>query len=313
MRKVAVTCIQLIRDLPLCGSQFLENGLTPIPAHVPGQHLEGLDLVDALEGCVGVVAGDDQFSASVMDQCSDLRVISKWGIGIDGIDLDAAKERNIVVRNTPGMFDDEVGDVTMAYIVDVARHLTLIDRGIRAGGWPKPPGTSLGGATLGIVGLGGIGRAVARRAVVAGMRVVGFDPSEESARLAEAIGVEIVGLERLWSSSDFISVNAPLNPQTHHLVNDDAFGQMKDGVRIVNTGRGAVVSTEALIRALTSGKVAGAALDVMEDEPVPVSHPIRGFENVIFGSHNASNTLEASMRTHHQAISNLIDELERVE
>ena len=313
MRKVAVTCIQLIRDLSLCESQFLENGLTPIPAHVAGQHLEGLDLVKALEGCVGVVAGDDQFSASVMDQCSDLRVISKWGIGIDGIDLDAAKERNIVVRNTPGMFDDEVGDVTMAYIVDVARHLTLIDRGIRSGGWPKPPGTSLGGATLGIVGLGGIGRAVARRAVVAGMRVMGFDPSEESARLAETIGVEIVGLENLWSSSDFISVNAPLNPQTHHLVNDDALAQMKDGVRIVNTGRGAVVSTDALIRSLASGKVAGAALDVMEDEPVPVSHPIREFENVIFGSHNASNTLEASMRTHRQAIANLTDELERVE
>ena len=311
--KVAVTCIQLIRDLDLCRSQFESAGLEPVAASVPGQHLEGDDLVAALDGCVGVVAGDDQFTPDVLERSPTLRVISKWGIGVDGINREAADRLGIVIRNTPGMFDDEVGDVTMAYIVDVARHLTLIDRGIRAGGWPKPPGTSLGGATLGIVGLGGIGRAVARRAVVAGMRVVGFDPSDESARLAKAIGVEIVGLESLWSSSDFISVNAPLNPQTHHLVNDDAFAQMKTGVRIVNTGRGPVVSTDALIRALNSGKVAGAALDVMESEPVPTSHPIREFEKVIFGSHNASNTLEASMRTHLQAVSNLIEELERAE
>jgi D-3-phosphoglycerate dehydrogenase len=311
--KVAVTCIQLIRDLDLCRSQFEAAGLEPVAASVPGQHLEGDDLVAALDGCVGVVAGDDQFTPEVLERSPALRVISKWGIGVDGINREAADRLGIVIRNTPGMFDDEVGDVTMAYIVDVARHLTLIDRGIRAGGWPKPPGTSLGGATLGIVGLGGIGRAVARRAVVAGMRVLGFDPSDESARLAKAIGVEIVGLESLWPSSDFISVNAPLNPQTHHLVNDDAFAQMKAGVRIVNTGRGPVVSTDALIRALNSGKVVGAALDVMESEPVPASHPIREFENVIFGSHNASNTLEASMRTHRQAVSNLIEELERVE
>ena len=311
--KVAVTCIQLIRDLELCRSQFEAADLEPVAASVLGQHLEGDDLVESLDGCVGVIAGDDQFTPEVLERSPNLRVISKWGIGVDGINREAADRLGIVIRNTPGMFDDEVGDVTMAYIVDVARHLTFIDRGIRAGSWPKPPGTSLSGATLGIVGLGGIGRAVARRALVAGMQVLGFDPSDESARFAEAIGVEIVGIKRIWSSSDIISVNAPLNPQTHHLVNDDSFAQMKDGVKIVNTGRGPVVSTDALIRALTSGKVAGAALDVMESEPVPALHPIRDFENVIFGSHNASNTLEASMRTHRQAVSNLIEELGRVE
>ena len=310
MTQVAVTCIQLIRDLPLCLSQFSEHRLEPMPASIPGQYLEGEDLIEALRGCVGVVAGDDQFTATVMDRCPNLRVISKWGIGIDGIDLNAAKERNISVRNTPGMFDEEVGDVTMAYIVDVARHLTLIDRGIRAGGWPKPPGASLAGATLGVIGLGGIGRAVARRAVVAGMRVSGFDPSEESARLAAAIGVDVVDLSTVWANSDFISVNAPLNPQTHHLLNDDAFAQMKTGVRIVNTGRGPVVSSDALVKALNSGKVAAAALDVMEHEPLPELHPLREFDNVIFGSHNASNTIEASLRTHRHAISNLVEELE---
>lgn len=308
--RVAVTCIQLVRDLNICRDQFKAAGLEPIAASIPGQHLEGDDLVAALDGCVGVVAGDDQFTPDVLERCPQLRVISKWGIGVDGINKEAADRLGIVVRNTPGMFDEEVGDVTMAYIVDVFRHLTLIDRGVRSGRWPKPPGVSLSGAVLGIVGLGGIGRAVARRAFVSGMRVIGFDPSEESARLASDIGVKSVGLEVLLSDSDVVSVNAPLNSSTFHMIDSDAFSAMKDGVRLVNTGRGAVVSSDALVNALRSGKVAAAALDVMEHEPVPLDHPFREFDSVIFGSHNASNTKEASMRTHVRAIQHLIDELD---
>jgi len=308
--KVAVTCIQLIRDLELCRGQFEAAGLEPVAASVPGQHLEGDDLVAALDGCVGVVAGDDQFTPEVLERSPHLRVISKWGIGVDGINREAADRLGIVVRNTPGMFDDEVGDVTMAYIVDVCRHLTLIDRGIRSGRWPKPPGMSLAGSVLGVVGLGGIGRAVAKRALVSGMKVVGFDPSEESARLARELGVDTVDLDVLLSDSDVISVNAPLNPSTFHLIDASAFAAMKHGVRLVNTGRGPVVSSDALVEALRSGKVAAAALDVMEQEPVPTGHPLREFDSVVFGSHNASNTNEASMRTHVRAIQNLIDELE---
>jgi D-3-phosphoglycerate dehydrogenase len=308
--KVAVTCIQLIRDLELCRGQFEASGLEPVAASVPGQHLEGDDLVASLDGCVGVVAGDDQFTPEVLERSPHLRVISKWGIGVDGINREAADRLGIVVRNTPGMFDEEVGDVTMAYIVDVCRHLTLIDRGIRSGCWPKPPGMSLAGSVLGVVGLGGIGRAVAKRALVSGMKVVGFDPGEESARLARELGVDTVELDVLLSDSDVISVNAPLNPSTLHLIDASAFAAMKHGVRLVNTGRGPVVSTDALVEALRSGKVAAAALDVMEQEPVPTGHPLREFDSVVFGSHNASNTNEASMRTHVRAIQNLIDELE---
>ena len=312
MMRVAVTCIQLIRDLDLCREQFESAGLTAVPAAVPGQHLEGDQLVEALAGCVGVVAGDDQFTGDVLDRCPDLRVISKWGIGVDGINREAADRLGIAVRNTPGMFDEEVGDVTMAYLVDLARHLTVIDRGIRAGGWPKPPGTSLAGSVLGIIGLGGIGRAVARRALVSGMRVVGCDPSDVSVRAAQELGVETLSLDEVLEISDFISVNAPLNASTKHLLDATAFGRMKEGVRIVNTGRGAVISSDALVDALRAGRVSAAALDVMEQEPVPGDHPLREFESVVFGSHNASNTTEASMRTHVKAIENLIEELGRL-
>lgn len=312
MMRVAVTCIQLIRDLDLCREQFESAGLIAVPATVPGQHLEGDQLVEALSGCVGVVAGDDQFTGDVLDRCPDLRVISKWGIGVDGINREAADRLGIAVRNTPGMFDEEVGDVTMAYLVDLARHLTVIDRGIRAGGWPKPPGTSLAGSVLGIIGLGGIGRAVARRALVSGMKVVGCDPSDVSVRAARGLGVETLSLDEVLEISDFISVNAPLNASTHHLLDAAAFGRMKEGVRIVNTGRGAVISTDALVEALRAGRVTAAALDVMEQEPVPRDHPLRDFDSVVFGSHNASNTAEASMRTHTRAIDNLIEELGRL-
>jgi phosphoglycerate dehydrogenase-like enzyme len=310
MTSIAVTCIQLLRDLAAHRAPLDDLGWDVVTPEVPGQHLEGDALVAAMQGCIGVVAGDDKFTADVIGALPDLRVISKWGIGIDGIDLDAAAERGIVVRNTPGMFDDEVADVTMAYITMLARELAFIDRGIRAGGWPKPPGHSLRGLTLGIIGLGGIGRAVARRGAVAGMEVVGVDPSRESRAAAAEAGVTPCELDQLLASSDVISVNCPLNAATHHMLDDDAFSAMKHGVFVVNTGRGGVVDTDALVSALAAGRLGGAAVDVLEVEPVPADSPLKAFENVIFGSHNASNTLEASARTHAIAIDHLIEEIQ---
>lgn len=307
---VAVTCIQLIRDLPNWSSVFADNGLDVVVPDIPGQHLEGQALIDALDDCVGVVAGDDKFTADVLEQLPTLRIISKWGSGVDGIDREAADRLGIKVTNTPGMFDNEVADVSMAYITILARELVTISNGVHAGSWPKPAGTSLSDATLGIIGLGGIGRALAQRALVARMRIIGFDPSPESQRQAEALGAEIGTLDRLLTESDFISINCPLTPDTHHLVDDSAFAKMKAGVRIVNTGRGPVIDTPALVAALASGKVASAALDVLEDEPPEPGNPLISDPRVVLGSHNASNTLEASARVHALAIQNLIHGLE---
>lgn len=307
--KVAVTCIQLVRDLEAYRPQLEQAGFELAVPEIAGQHLEGAELVAAMSSCVGVVAGDDRFTADVLAHCPDLRVISKWGSGVDGIDQAAAAAKGIVVTNTPGMFDDEVGDVTMAYITMLARSLHVIDRGVHAGRWPKPAGTSLRGSTLGIIGLGGIGRAVARRALTAGMVVVGSDPSPVSAASAAELGVEIVELPSLLSSSRFVSVNCPLTPATHHLIDDAALATMRPGAYLVNTGRGGVVSTEALVDALDRGHLAGAALDVMEDEPPRPDGRLLRLEQVVFGSHNGSNTLEASARVHRLAIANLAREL----
>lgn len=310
MTRIAVTCIQLLRDLKAHRAPLDDRGWEIVTPEIPGQHLEGAELVDAMQGCAGVIAGDDKFTAEVIAALPQLRVISKWGIGIDGIDLDAAAERGITVRNTPGMFDDEVADITMAYITMLLRQLAVIDRSVRAGTWTKPPGTSLRGLTLGIVGLGGIGRAAATRALAAGMTVVGSDPSALSCANASDLGVRPVPFEELVGSSDVISINAPLNSATHHLFNDDVFESARPGVHIVNTGRGQVIETDALVRALRSGRVASAALDVMEEEPMPHGHELAAFDQVVFGSHNASNTLEASARVHDVAIDNLIREID---
>lgn len=308
--KIAVTCIQLIRDIEEWRAPLEAAGFEVIVPDIPGQHLEGDALALAMDGCVGVVAGDDKFTAEVQDRLAPhLKVISKWGIGVDGIDRDHASGLGVIVTNTPGAFDDEVADVTMGYVVMLLRQLHVIHEGVRDGGWPKPAGRSLGGKRLGIIGLGGIGRAVARRAVVAGMDVVGSDPSPESQAAAIADGVTIVDVDELMAMSDVVSVNCPLTPETHHLVDAARLATMRPGSWLVNTGRGDVVDTEALAEALRSGQLAGAAVDVLEEEPPAPDNPIRSAPNVIFGSHNASNTLEASARVHRRAIENLAREL----
>jgi D-3-phosphoglycerate dehydrogenase / 2-oxoglutarate reductase len=307
--KVAITCAHLIRDLDHWRPAMEAAGLEVVAAVIPGQHLEGDELVAAMRGCVGVVAGDDKFTAEVQDQLPDLRVISKWGIGVDGIDREYASDRGIAVTNTPGAFDDEVADIAMAYTIMLLRQLVTIHETTRDGGWLRPAGHSLGDLRLGVVGLGGIGRAVVRRAAVAASEVVGFDPSVESQDLAEETGARIVDLDELMSTSDVVSVNAPSNPSTYHLVNAERLALMRPGSYLVNTGRGDVVATRALADALISGHLAGAAVDVLEEEPPAADNPIRLAPNVIFGSHNASNTYEASARVHRRSISNMAREL----
>lgn len=303
--KVTVTCVQMARDIDVVRPAAERLGLK---LHLPRvvQQLEGRELVEALQGAVGIIAGDDQITAEVMDASPDLKVISKWGIGTDGIDKEAAAARGIAVANTPHMFDDEVADVALGYLIMLTRQLHTIDRGVRAGAWPKPVGASLAGTTLGIVGLGGTGRSLARRALVMGMTVVGTDPDPNSRGLAAALGVETASFEELLPRVDHIALHCPLTPSTRHLIGHDALAATRPGLRVVNTARGPLIDESALIVALESEHVVGAALDVFEAEPLSPTSPLRQFENVIFGAHNASNTREASLRTHWAALDNLL-------
>ena len=272
------------------------------------QHLDETALLEIIAAYDGVIAGDDHFTARVFDQATRLRVVSKWGVGTDSIDKLAAARCGVTVTNTPGMFDEEVADVAVGYLVLLARGLHTIDAGVRRGEWTKVRGRSLRDLTLGIVGLGGIGRALAQRALVMGMTVVASDPAPASHAWAAAHGVKMLAFDDLLPLVDVVSLHCP--PEgTGPLLDADAFTRLPRGAWLVNTGRGALVDEDALVAALCSGHLAGAALDVHTTEPLPAGHVLTRLPNVILGSHNASNTYEANLRTTHAAVDNLLREL----
>jgi len=307
-RRILITCPQMQQYAADYSATLAAHGLqADLPLVV--QQLNEAELLEIIDQYEGVIAGDDEFTERVIGHASRLRVISKWGVGIDNIDLDAARARGVRVTNTPGTFADEVADVAVGYLVLLARQLHRIDAGVRSGQWPKIEGTSLAGKALTIVGLGSIGTALARRAQAMGMDVTGFEISGERRDAAHAIGIELRDLDAALRSADFVSLNCPLTSENRHMLGDARFNAMRRGVFLVNTARGPLIDETALVRALESGQLAGAALDVFQDEPLPMSSPLRRFENVIFGAHNSSNTAEAARRVNDLAVQNLLDAL----
>ena len=305
MDTVIISCVQLQRNFDQFRAPLDERGIQAILPPVV-QALSEDELIDLVPGIAGIIAGDDELTGAVLERADRLRIISKWGVGTDGIDRNAADRLGIRVVNTPGVFSDEVADVAIGYLVMLARQLHLTDSGIRAGDWPKPEGVSLGGRTLGIIGLGDIGQAIAKRALAMRMRVIGTDVDPAKTEAARQIGIEVVEHSAVLRVSDVVSLNCPLTAATHHMIDASALAEMKPGAWLINTARGALVDETALVDAIGRGQIGAAALDVFEGEPLPASSPLRDFHKVILGSHNASNTSEAIRRTSMLAIDNLL-------
>ncbi len=227
-------------------------------------------------------------TADVMSKMPKCRIIARYGIGVDTIDLDAATQAGIIVTNNPTYCIEEVAEQTMALILASARKIPFYDRMVRSGRWEVPPGKPiyrLAGRTLGLVGFGNIARAVAVRAAAFGMRVLYADPFVKEGQFdAPARKTE---LDSLLSESDFVSLHPPLTPDTRKMMNDRAFSRMKPSAFLINCARGPVVDTDALVRALDAKKIAGCALDTTDPEPLPDPHPLRGRENVIVAPHAA--------------------------
>ncbi|MEX0626066.1 MAG: phosphoglycerate dehydrogenase [Chloroflexota bacterium] len=302
---VLVTCPPMQRTVADWKGRFDALGIeVGMPAVV--QQLTPADLLTLLPRFDGMIAGDDPLTAEVLENAPRLRVVSKWGIGLDSIDLRAAEQLGIRVTNTPDSFGDEVADVAIGYMVMLARQLHRIDRSVREGRWEKPQGISLAGRTLGIVGLGSIGRAVAVRGIAMGMNVIGHEIFEPNARRAAELGVQVLDLETLIADSDLVSLHCPLTDQNRHMIDAARLSRMRPGAYLLNTARGPLIDEAALIDALESGHLAGAALDVFEEEPLPTSSPLASMENVVLGSHNASNTREAVTRVNELAIENVL-------
>ena len=308
--KVLISCPHLQRTINQYRVKFADSNIE-IELPPVKQMLSESELLKIIDRYDGVIAGDDEFTEKVLKKGTNLRVISKWGIGIDAIDLDAAERLGIKVYNTPNVFSEEVADLVMGYIIALARKLQIIDRMVREGKWDEAQiqGISLRGKTLGVIGVGSIGRAVVERAVAAGMSVIGYDICPIPDSFIDLTGIRPVAFDELIQSADFISINCNLTSSNRHLIGQREFAMMKTPVYIINTARGPLVDEEALVKALQEGKVEGAALDVFEEEPLPNNSPLRQFDNCIFGAHNSSNTSEAVMRTNELAIKNLIDGL----
>ena len=274
------------------------------------ERLEEDDLLNYAGQFDGVICGDDCFSERVIQACSPrLKVISKWGTGIDSIDLDACDEYGIIVGNTPNAFTEPVADSVLGYILTFARQIPWMDQVMKEGSWKKPPGRSLSECTLGVIGIGSIGKAVLRRAKPFQMTLLGNDIREIEADFVNDIGVELVPLEVLLSRADFVSVNCDLNPTSHHLINANALSKMKPEAVLINTARGPIVAEDALVKALEGDRIAGAALDVYEEEPLPADSPLRNLENVLLAPHNANSSPTAWEHVHWNTIRNLLDGL----
>ena len=289
----------------------LENNDVELVVAPVRERLSEEELLPLVKDVDGVICGDDRFTERVLASASRLKVISKWGTGIDSIDQEAAQRLGIRVCNTPGAFTDPVADTVMGYVLCFARQLPWMDRDIRRGNWQKWQTVSLGERTLGVVGVGDVGKAVVRRAVAFGMHVMGTDIVEIPGSFIESTGLEVVSLDDLLSGADYVSLNCTLNPTSHHLIGRPQLRLMKPTAYVINTCRGPVVEEDALIQALQQGWIAGAALDVFEEEPLSVDSPLRTMDNCLLAPHNANGSPAAWRKVHENTIANLIRELQR--
>jgi D-3-phosphoglycerate dehydrogenase len=253
------------------------------------------ELREAVRDCDGlIVRSETKVTSELMDAASRLRVVGRAGVGVDNIDVAQATARGIVVMNAPDGNTITTAEHTIALLVSLARRVPQANGSLRAGRWERKRfiGVELQGKTLGIVGLGRIGRVVASRARAFGMNIVAYDPfvAPDQARDLE---LEIVPLDEVFARADFLTVHTPLTAETRGIVGAQAFSKMKRGVRVINCARGGLVDERALLAAIKEGIVAGAALDVFEQEPPPVDHPLLALDEVIATPHLGASTTEA--------------------
>ncbi len=279
---------------------------------VPDVHerMEEADLLSYAGQFDGAICGDDRYTQRVIEACVPrLKVISKWGTGVDSIDADACSRYGIKLCRTPNAFTFPVADTILGYILAFARRQPWMDREMKSGTWEKIPGRALNECTLGVIGVGNIGKAVTRRARAFDMKVYGTDVIEIDPVFIAETGIEITSLQSLLSNSDFISVSCDLNPTSYHLINNNTLALMKPNAVLINTARGPIVDENALIEALQVKRLAGAALDVFEFEPLPLDSPLLKMDNVLLAPHNSNSSPAAWERVHWNTIRNLLDGL----
>lgn len=299
MPKVLITCMHLARHFEALRPQYEALGVEAVIPPLEGQQFSAVEMAEHIVGCDTVIAGDDTIDAHVLDvaKANGVKAIIKWGIGTDGIDKPHATRIGMPVYNTPGVFGEEVADLALSHLLMLARKTHMMDASVKDGGWFKSEGTSLAGKTAGVVGLGSIGQAVARRCAAFGMDVIGYDVANIDADTLSAISIRQVSLDEVVERADVLLLACALTDENRHLVGVDMLSRVKPGLLLVNVSRGPLVDETALAAALADGRVAGAGLDVFEDEPLPADAALRAHaDKCTFSTHNGSNTREAVQR-----------------
>ncbi len=306
--KVLVSAPYFLPVIEKWRPRLAAEGVELIAAQV-NERLNEEELLEVVADIDGIICGDDRITERVLEAAPQLKVISKWGTGIDSIDSKAAAARGIAVCRTRNAFSEPVADSTLGYMLTFARRMTALDQEIRQGRWEKPQLMALGECVLGVVGVGDCGKAVVRRAVSFGMRVLGNDIVELPADFVSAAGLEVVSLEKVLAAADFVSLHTDLNETSYHLIGNAQLEQMKTGAYLINTSRGPVVNEPDLIEALQRRTIAGAALDVFEDEPLPADSPLRELNNCLLAPHTANSSPMAWERVHESTVRNLLEGL----
>ncbi len=265
-------------------------------------------LIKLLDGVEAAIVGVVPMSARVLENAPRLKAVSAHGVGVDHIDLEAAARKGVIVANCPGANDQAVADLAIGLMVAIARQIPSVDQDVRSGKWGRYHGSELWNKTLGLIGLGRIGRGVAKRALGFDMQVLAYDPYVDE-QLAGAIGVRMSSFEEVISAADFLSLHAALTEETRHMIGKSELENMKPSAFLINTARGGLVDEEALYAALVEGQLAGAALDAFAAEP-PIDSPLLQLENVVLTPHIGAHTQEAIERVGVLAAQNVVQALQ---
>lgn len=302
--KVLITPTSLKPDIPLPALKALKAFADEIIYNPFGRPLVQHELIELLPDCDGFIAGLDYIDADVINSCNKLKVISRYGAGVDRVDLNAAKAKGIVVCNTPGANSQAVADLTLGLMLSVARKIPSLDAKTKSAEWVRSTGIELYNKTIGILGLGAIGKAVAKRVQGFSMNVLAFDPYIDS-EYAKANDITVATIEQIVKNADVISLHLPLTAETRHIINGNLMNSMKKGVIIINTSRGGLIDEDVALKMLKTGHLGGLGLDAFEKEPLGET-AFSSFDNVVLTPHTAAHTKEATENMANMAIQNLI-------
>ncbi len=281
----------------------LESAVREVRYNERGRPLHVDELCAEIGDVDGLIAGLDEINAAVFDVATRLRVVARYGVGTSNVDLAAAARHGVTVTNTPGANTEAVAEMTIALFFALARTIPHLDRAIHAGAWPPVQGMELAGKTVGIVGLGRIGHAVARRAIALGCRVVAHDPYLAA---GSAGGISLLSLVDVAAASHILTLHLPLTRETDGLINRELLARMREGAYLVNTARGELIVEDDLLWALKAGRLRGVALDTLRQEPPPPGHPFLSRDDVILTGHSGAHTVEAAAAMGRAALDDLL-------